>query len=119
MTVSIEQYTSIYVDVDGTLLFWPGKKKGHVPRPGEKEYGKAPEINQPLVNALKNWHKGNNVLVLWSKGGVEHCEKAASRCDLNPDACLPKPQVAIDDSTKTVTPNERRGFCIMKPSDFD
>lgn len=108
---------AIYVDVDGTLLIWPGKP-GRVPRKGEAGHGFPPRINYRLVNALQNWHRCGKVLVLWSRGGVGHCEYAARLCGLAPDACLPKPRIAIDDSPKTITAGEKkRGFVVIGPDE--
>lgn len=104
----------VYVDVDGTLLLWPGKA-GRVPRPGEAGHGELPTLNQPLIDALKRWHRDGKVLVLWSRGGTEHCRFAAKLCGLDPDACLPKPKLAIDDGPRSVTAGEDRGFVVIGP----
>ena len=105
---------AIYVDVDGTLLLWPGK----VPPRNSHDYRNAP-VNKPLVLAIKEWHRGRNVLVLWSRGGKEHCEFAAKRCGLKPDACIPKPRICVDDALQTITAgNAKRGFIVIDHNYF-
>lgn len=105
---------TIYVDVDGTLLIWPGKA-GRPPREGEAGFGEIPKVNAPLVEALRRWHRDGKVLVFWSRGGTKHCEFAAQLCGLKPNACLPKPRIAIDDAPRTVTAGEPKGFRIIGP----
>lgn len=118
MNLKIGETPAVYVDVDGTLLLWPDRP-GRVPRPGEPGHGKPPTINKALADALRAWHRGGRCLVLWSRGGKAHCEYAAQLCGLKPDACLPKPRVAIDDKPITVTAGEvKRGFVVVGPHNF-
>lgn len=110
--MSLPASNVIYVDVDGTLLFWPGKP-GRQPGPGEAGFGELPKINKPLADCLRSWHKKGRTLVVWSRGGPEHCKLAAKLCGLNPDACLYKPEICIDDHANTVTAGERKGFIVL------
>jgi hypothetical protein len=115
----ISKYSVIYVDIDGTLLIWPGQKSGRPPRRNEELYGVPPSVNEKLANALREWHKSGKSLVLWSRGGADHCRKAAKMCRLEPDACLPKPYATFDDAPNTVTRNERKGFVVLDPFTFE
>jgi len=112
------KYRVIYVDIDGTLLFWPGKSKGTPPKKNEEGYGLKPEVNRPLVAALKAWHKDKRFLAFWSRGGAEHCRNTAKLCGLSPDACLPKPYACFDDAPRSVTAGDRKGFLVIDPNSF-
>ncbi len=96
-------HKTIYVDVDGTLLLWPGGRPGRVPRKGESGFGAPPAINEKLVNALKLWKLAEvdqgRTLVIWSHGGRVHAELAGRLTGLSQyvDAFLPKPRLWIDD----------------------
>jgi hypothetical protein len=107
--MNFDQYTSIYVDVDGTLLLWPWRKPGVVPRQGEDGFGLPPTLNTILIETLRKWHRGDRTLVLWSFNGGEHAKMAASLCNLNPDACLPKPRAIVDDTHKWLN---SQGKCV-------
>lgn len=116
--VDLSRYSSVYVDVDGTLLIWPGSDPGRMPLFGEHGYGQQPTINRELVEQLKKWKKSgpDNTLVIWSRNGTKHAFRAAAACELTADACLPKPDVAIDDSPQSVSPTDgRRGILIVEP----
>lgn len=113
--MTLDRHNVVYVDVDGTLLFWP-TKPGRVPRSGETGFGRPPELNAPLVEQLRRWHHGNRFLAFWSRGGRKHCEMAARLTGLKPDACLPKPEVAIDDGPRSITAGNPKGFEILPPT---
>lgn len=108
--MKLNRYDVLYVDVDGTLLRWPGLKPGRVPRPGEPGHGARPTVNAELVAALKEWHRAGRTLVVWSHGGAEHARMAANLCGLSPAACLPKPRAAIDDA-----PDRVAQFDVLRP----
>lgn len=110
--MSLDRFGAIYVDVDGTLLIWPGEA-GRVPRPGEPHHGGPPAINVPLVEQLKAWHRAGRALVFWSRNGTKHCQMAARLTGLKPLACLPKPNAAIDDGPRSVTAGSDRGFVVL------
>ena len=114
--MNLSAYRVVFVDVDGTLLLWPGERPGRVPRPGEPGHGQPPAINRGLVDALKAWHGDGRVLVIWSRGGIDHCRMAAQLCCLKPDACVPKPDAAIDDGPRSVTAGEPKGFIVLGPN---
>lgn len=76
----------LYVDVDGTLLIWPTNPGS--PRPGEQ-----PRINVELVECIKRWQSvSGGQLVIWSMGGVKHCEMAAELCGFI-GVCIAKPDL--------------------------
>lgn len=118
MIVEFDNTPTIYCDVDGTLLFWPGEDPGCPPMDADDPLlGQAPVINQPLVDALKAWHAKGNVLVVWSRAGGAHARKAAEMCGLSPDACLPKPRIAFDDRPRSIEANDRHGFIVLAPNE--
>lgn len=106
-----DAYAALYVDVDGTLLLWPGDRPGRVPRRGEPHYGEPPAVNTSLVTELKRWHQPPRTLVIWSHGGAAHAAMAANLCGLSPAACLPKPSCAIDDASE----KRLKQFGVVKP----
>lgn len=119
MSIALSKLSVIYSDVDGTLVFWPGGKPGRPPRAGEPGHGLPPDINQPLVDALKKWYRpGKNTLVFWSRGGAQHCREIAKLIGIQPDACLPKPYAVIDDAPKTVRFDNRKGYLLLDPRAF-
>jgi hypothetical protein len=121
MIYNFANFNRIYVDVDGCLLFWPGKR-GRVPRPGEPGHGQPPEINKALADALREWKKQParqyvvwgvkqkqvsdtaKTLVVWTAGGAQHAKDAANLCDIADivDAFLPKPDCFVDDSCRWI-----------------
>ena len=104
---------SIYVDVDGCLIFWPGDK------PGVRNEGK-PLVNIELVEHLQIWRKetveSDAQLVVWSANGKEHAEMAVKLAGIEDivDVCLTKPTTLIDDnhgwidSRKKVKPTRQK-----------
>lgn len=112
----LSKFKSIYVDVDGTLLLWPGGRPGRVPRRTEPGFGESPAINSALVASLIEWKISEvaegRTLVVWSHGGRGHAELAGRLTGLTPyvDAFLPKPRLWIDDHT-----NPMVGTAIEKP----
>ena len=87
---------TVYVDVDGTLLIWPGPRPGRVPRKGELEFGLPPAVNTKLVKRLRD---SGAQIIIWSRGGEAHAEYAARFCGLDDivTACLTKPDLIVDD----------------------
>ena len=107
----------LFVDVDGTLLFWPGDELGDVPRPGQRGHGQAPAVNIELVDALVAWRGETPLskLFVWSANGAEHARWAARVCGLQDlaDGYLDKPQKGdgvIDDK-----PEWHRRFARLTP----
>lgn len=90
---------SIFIDVDGTLLFWPGKP-GRVPRRGEAGYGKDPEVNRALCDKIIDWHRQGCHITVWSTGGEDHAKWAVnfSNMSLYVNHICSKPQLVIDDN---------------------
>ena len=108
----------LFVDVDGTLLFWPGDKPGDVPAPGEPAYGREPKLNAELVDALMTWRGDNprSKLFVWSANGADHARWAARFCGLHDrvDGYLDKPQKGdgvIDDK-----PEWHKRFARLTPN---
>jgi hypothetical protein len=83
------------VDVDGTLLLWPGET------PGIKN-DNPPEINWPVVFLLRNFREDypDAFIAVWSANGLKHAEYATAICGLEETVtcCLPKPVLFIDDA---------------------
>ena len=78
-----------FVDVDNTLLLWPGPVGGGYPK-----------INWPLVDALRTWKtQTKGVVYLWSFGGATHCRAAVIFAKIHDlvDGCVGKPSCIIDD----------------------
>jgi len=94
---------TIFVDVDGTLLFWPGKNPGGPPRNGEEGYGKEPEVNVGLVEHIREKIKEGVTVVVWITGGPEHAKMAVRLCGLINERvngkilCCGKPGTCFDD----------------------
>jgi hypothetical protein len=111
-----DETPAVYVDVDGTLVFWRGCTDPGDPYTGV-EGERYPEINQPLVDRLKRFHvPGQTCLVVWSRTGGAHAKRIADLCGLNPDACLPKPRLCIDDKNHSITIFNQRGFDCIDPT---
>lgn len=111
-------YDCLFVDVDDTLILWPGRAQVLPTRP--VSVADTPPINHELVAKLRAWHDSPNhsatyhghrlvgrQLVVWSTGGAVHARRAVNLCGLDDivDVCLPKPRlkaraVAIDNSHK-------------------
>lgn len=107
---------AVYVDVDGTLLFWPTSLGGPTPQELRNARDKCaglphtpgmlPRVNTRLVGELHRWYVtrvskgGSPVIVIWSMGGRQHALMAVTFCDF-PAAmhirCLPKPDCIVDD----------------------
>ena len=85
----------VYVDVDGTLLLWPGTTPGF-----RNEY--EPIVNVALVKALQAWHRVDptRTLVVWSANGASHAVYATMKANISNIVTvhLTKPQVFVDDS---------------------
>ena len=91
----------VYVDVDGTLLIWPG------PKPGSAQKDVTPPVNEKLIEALRRWKNYRRVaglepgfLVVWSRGSQAHIDWAIALCRIDDivDAAVRKPDMAIDDA---------------------
>ena len=89
--------TTVYSDVDGCLINWPGPKAGSSRY--AKKYGGDPIPNPLIVDYLKQKKKEGFTIVLWSIGGVEHCKWAAELCRIHDivDHYIAKPSILIDD----------------------
>jgi hypothetical protein len=111
LSSELGHYRNLYVDVDGTLVFWPD------PTPGLYQAGKPYTINQELVDKLKLWRlrMPNGVLVVWSGTGKQHAEWAVKTCGIDDivDVALAKPSAMIDDTLAWLL-NESRA--ALKPS---
>jgi len=84
----------LYVDVDGTLLKWPG------PTPGLRNDG-TPEINKDLIKQLRKWkERTNGYIIVWSGNGKTHADWAVDFMGIEdlPDFVLGKPNIFIDDT---------------------
>lgn len=120
MTLKYDETPTIYVDVDGTMVFWPGADPGEAPIPWTPELNNWPAINIPLVDALKAWRgKGGRCLVIWSRAGARHARQMAQFCGLSADAYLPKPRMAIDDKPHTVEAGHAKGFEVLAPGEVE
>lgn len=116
MILKPDETPTIYVDVDGTIVYWPEPSPGEAPMPGHPRFGEWPEINWPMVDALKKFYQpGKTCLVIWSRAGAAHAKKMAEYCGLSADAYLPKPRLAVDDKPWTVTADDTRGFAVVLP----
>ena len=91
---------TICVDVDGTLILWPGKA-GRVPRDGQgRMVYDIYTVNHALVKALKRWReRTSGQIVIWTWGGKEHAERAAKWCGIDHAVCIGKPDYVIDDGS--------------------
>ena len=104
-------YEALYVDVDGTLVFWPGGKPGRVPRKGEPHHGELPARNVALIAALQAWWRRERQLVVWTAGGQRHAKWAVDYCGIASitTAALAKPSIIVDDGFKWM--QRRTGYC--------
>ena len=102
-------HNSVFVDVDGCLLIWPGKKRGRIPRKGEPGYGESPTPNLQVIEMIKKHKAKGRYIVVWSRGGARHARMAVEHCGLGDvvDLCLAKPRTVIDDSFGWWERNER------------
>lgn len=95
MIETIKSKRTIYVDVDGTLIFWPQ------PNPGAQQPNCVPKVNHKLVTILREWKAldRHNVLIVWSAGGADHVSYAVKLAEIEDivDYKLSKPEVFIDD----------------------
>ncbi len=105
---------TVYVDVDGTLVFWPGNRPGRYPRKGESGHGEDPAINTKLVERLK---ASDADIVIWSRGGKTHAEWAAKFCDIDAVACLSKPDLMVDDGRRWMDTSHSKGMQLVGPHD--
>lgn len=125
MILKPDETPTIYVDVDGTLVFWPGPDPGEAPIPWHPSLAPSsrhpwPAINQPLVDRLNAWYRPHSrCLVVWSRAGALHARQVAQYCGLTAHAYLPKPRMAIDDKPRTVQAGDPKGFEVIGPNDFD
>lgn len=115
----------VYVDVDGTLLLWPGNPGAPTQQQVEnamKAYRSEPffdelmpAVNVELVDRLKDWQqRSGGCIVIWSMGGKAHAEMARAFCGLLMATCLAKPDIAIDDGGE----NFLRKLPVVLPGNF-
>lgn len=94
--------TPVYVDVDGTLILWPGDNPGRLPRkPTELGFGVAPIVNYDLLLKLRKLYKtGKYEIYVWSWGGAEHARNMVklARIEDIVSGCLTKPFIVFDDN---------------------
>lgn len=85
---------NVFCDVDGVLLIWPK-------HPGRSGDGKNPKTQEMMANELKRRHSNGDKIYLWSKGGPDHCRRAAKLNNIEEiiSGYLPKPDVIYDDAT--------------------
>jgi len=100
MTI-LDNIESLFVDVDGTLVFWegkPGRVFRGVPR---EDLHKHCRVNEELVEALKRWSNEDNFLVVWTTGGKAHADWAVKLTGLEGfvNMVCGKPHALIDDGT--------------------
>lgn len=99
---ALDGFRVVYVDVDLTLIMWPGKPVICTSLKTLK--ASDAELNEPLAETLRLWWLGNNgaerELVIWSANGSEHAHAAArwARLDGMASACLTKPHALVDDN---------------------
>lgn len=99
----------LFVDVDGTLLMWPGGKPGRVPRAGEPGHGQTPDINRAMLEIIVQELDRGNEVVIWSTGGTDHAKMAAKLCELPASViCIGKPGVCYDDGNPFKRADVRR-----------
>lgn len=99
----------IYCDIDGTLTLTPDEPNG--------------EPRHALIRRLRDLADAGCVVILWSAMGGEYCAAFADRHRIKAVACLPKPDLLIDDnlgirprtSMGVVTPEE---FLAKAPEDW-
>lgn len=93
---------ALFVDVDGTLVFWEGKPGRMVRGVPQEHLHQFCTINQKLIEALKHWKDSSKFLAVWSMGGKEHADWAVLLTGLESivDATLPKPCAIVDDGTR-------------------
>lgn len=74
----------LFVDIDDTLVRSFGSKR--IPM-------------TPMVERIRQWHAEGAVLYAWSSGGAAYVASALAELGLTECfvACLPKPQVFVDD----------------------
>ncbi len=98
---------TIYLDVDGTLIQWPGCV-------GDGE----PWANRTLIARLRAWlDEGDRRLFVWSYGGVAHARKAVEFCGIADivSGCMGKPTVIIDDDLTWFDRRVARHYPVMFP----
>ncbi len=98
--VAEETKTTIYTDVDGCLIFWPGPKKGSTRY--SRRTGELPVPNNKIVSYLRQKYTEGFTIILWSMGGAEHCKWAAKLCGMEDivSKYLVKPGTLVDDNHK-------------------
>lgn len=86
----------LYVDVDGTILFWPAPNQGH------HQSGTEPVVNEDLMIVLKHYKQSrpNSKLIAWSANGEEYARRWLTYCGIVDvfDLVLGKPQGFVDDT---------------------
>lgn len=106
------EHATVYVDVDGTLVKWPGDFPGRLPRkPDEPGFGKPPLPNEKLIGWLREQHEKGTEIYIWSRGGSQHAKNMSEFVNIDDivKGYLTKPHMVIDDdpnwiaATKIVT----------------
>ena len=93
----------IYVDVDGTLILWPGGLPGRMPRPTkdgvDPGFGEDPVSNGPVIKRLREMYDNGYEIFVWSRGGRDHAVTVVKFIGIEDivSQCLPKPLSMIDD----------------------
>ena len=100
---------TVYCDIDGTLIIWPGGKGGSTKIAKREKL--SPKINNIVVDILKSEKSKGSTIILWSAGGKEHCKWSAEFCGITNivDVYLRKPNIFIDDNHKWIS-NKRRTY---------
>jgi len=86
---------TLYVDVDGTLLTWPGGVGSGTPKP-----------NEQTVAYIRGWLAQSRARVyIWSFGGAEHAHNAARFCGIENlvSGYIGKPTEILDDDPNIKT----------------
>lgn len=85
---------TIFIDVDGTLVFWPGKD------PGVKTSTTTPEINTKLIEKIIEWKKQGNDIIVWSAAGKVHAKWVVGYVGIEKyvDYISAKPNIYVDDN---------------------
>jgi len=93
ITKPIDTETSVYFDVDETLIQWHPVEATHVVD------GVPVAVNKDVVKYMKQcWHEGLRICV-WSQGGFIWAQKVGKAIGINlyVDHYLSKPNIYVDD----------------------
>ncbi len=84
---------TICIDVDGTLLLWPGGND-HV-----RERDVIPTVRKSVKERIEYLYSRRHTVILWSANGKEHAEWAAKFANIEDSVslCCAKPIAFIDD----------------------